>query len=169
MAVWWALVQRACGRYREGDVVTIGVALGSAPGAVDEVTDIRLVVVAVLGVLLLVAIRAFSAWRGPRAAPGEVWFAQVPFADGTGSKDRPVLVLAVQGSVCTVARFTSRDRTARRDHRRVPGWLPGLHGDSWADLRPLTVRRRALRRRVAAPNVPLLAWYQRESGWSAAA
>lgn len=153
-------------------MVTLGVAIGSAPATVaigGEGADIRLVVAAVVGVILLVVMRVFGAWRGPRAARGEVWFAEVPFADGTGSKDRPVLVLAVQGRVCTVARFTSRDRTARRDHRKVPVWLPGLHGDSWADLRPITLRRGALRRRVARPDVALLTWYERESGWSEAA
>ena len=150
-------------------VTAEGFAFGATMGTVGDAADLRLVVAAVVIGLLVLLLRAAAVWSGPRPAPGEVWFAEVPFADGTGSKDRPVLVLAVQGRACTVARFTSRDRSARRDHRLVPGWLPGLHSASWADLRPIALRRRALRRRVAPPDAALLTWYERESGWSTAA
>ncbi|WP_407345295.1 type II toxin-antitoxin system PemK/MazF family toxin [Pengzhenrongella phosphoraccumulans] len=79
-----------------------------------------LLVAAVAFFLLVGAIRR----RAGRPRTGEIWFAQVPFRDGTGSKDRPVLVLSVDGRACTVAQFTSQDRDARRDYLRVPDASP---------------------------------------------
>ncbi|GAA3817442.1 hypothetical protein [Cellulomonas soli] len=115
-------------------------------------------------VLLLVARRWIvrsrrARRRGPRA--GEVWFAEVPFEDGTGSKDRPVLVLDTYGTLCHVARFTSQDRSNRRDHLRVPHRVRGLDRASWADLRPLPLPSAALRRRVSGADRSLLRWYRR--------
>lgn len=165
-------VVRWGGRSRnlEVDVVLAGGLFVPRTAAFSGAADDRQLVVAVVVAIMLLALsRAVARWRGPRPAPGEVWFAEVPFADGSGSKDRPVLVLAVEGRACTVARFTSRDQDGRRDYRRLPASLPGLHGTSWADLRPVTLRRRALRRRVARADAALLLWYGRESGSSAAA
>lgn len=122
------------------------------------VVGAALVLLAVLGRLLRP--------RRPRpAAPqrGEVWFAMVPFRDGTGAKDRPVLVLDGDGPACTVVRFTSRDRDARRDHARLPVPVRGLHGDSWVDLRPMPLPRSAFRRRVAAPDEALVSWYHQQA------
>ena len=129
---------------------------------VGELGGAGILVAVAVGVVLL-SIRVIASWRGPRPDPGEVWFAEVPFADGSGSKDRPVLVLSRQGRACAVARFTSRDRSARRDYRRVPAQPPGLRGVSWADLRPITLRCRAFRRQVARADAALLLWYERES------
>lgn len=113
--------------------------------------------VAALGVLLLVgAIRR----RAGRPRIGEIWFAQVPFRDGTGSKDRPVLVLSVGGRTCTVAQFTSQDRDARRDFLRVPDGFPGLSRSSWVSLRPVRLRRSAMRRRSGTPGMALVGWYE---------
>ncbi|MET0789404.1 MAG: type II toxin-antitoxin system PemK/MazF family toxin [Cellulomonas sp.] len=100
--------------------------------------------------------------RAPR--PGEVWFAQVPFEDGSGSKDRPVLVLSVHDGSFEVARFTSQDRSARRDHVRVPDGIPGLPKASWLNLRPLTLHRRAFRRRTGDPGEAFVAWYRTAAG-----
>ncbi|MDM8086105.1 type II toxin-antitoxin system PemK/MazF family toxin [Cellulomonas cellasea] len=96
---------------------------------------------------------------GPRPRPGEVWFADVPFEDRPGSKDRPVLVLAVAGRTCTVAAFTSQDRSARRDHVRLPSGVPGMGKASWIRLRPILLRRSALRRRISDPGPALVVWY----------
>ncbi|ROS23771.1 PemK-like, MazF-like toxin of type II toxin-antitoxin system [Cellulomonas sp. PhB150] len=98
--------------------------------------------------------------RRPRPRVGEVWFAQVPFEDGTGSKDRPVLVLSVSGRTCEVARFTSQNRDARRDHERVPVGVTGLPKGSWINLRPTTLRRSAFRRRTGKPGKAYVAWYR---------
>lgn len=58
--------------------------------------------------------------RGPRAArpggaprPGEIWWADVPYEDGPGSKDRPCLVLSVRGGTAVVAKITSRHHAER--------------------------------------------------------
>lgn len=39
--------------------------------------------------------------------PGELWVADIPFTDGSGSKKRPVLVLWVDGADIVVAAVTS--------------------------------------------------------------
>ncbi|MER7106382.1 type II toxin-antitoxin system PemK/MazF family toxin [Streptomyces sp. NPDC000229] len=67
--------------------------------------------------------------RVPRARPrpGEIWWADVPYEDGPGSKDRPCLVLAVRGDTALVAKITSRYRDER------PGVIalrPGAVGDT---------------------------------------
>ncbi|MGP3923635.1 type II toxin-antitoxin system PemK/MazF family toxin [Streptomyces sp. 8N616] len=49
--------------------------------------------------------------RLPR--PGEIWWADVPYEDGPGSKDRPCLVLALRGDVALVAKITSQARERR--------------------------------------------------------
>lgn len=138
-------------------------------GLTGEGDDRQVIVAAIALVVLLSVVRAAIRRRRGRPAPGEVWFAQVPFDDGTGSKDRPVLVLSVDGRSLTVAKFTSQDRSARRDHRRVPDGLLGLRRSSWVNLRPVALPRKAFRRRVARPGAAMVQWYARESGWSSAA
>jgi mRNA-degrading endonuclease toxin of MazEF toxin-antitoxin module len=81
-------------------------------------------------------------------APREIWWAEVPFEEGSGSKDRPCLVLSVHGRTATVVKITSK-------HHERPAVLalpPGSVGDregraSWLEtdeLRevPLTAFRR---------------------------
>ncbi|MFE5833675.1 type II toxin-antitoxin system PemK/MazF family toxin [Streptomyces sp. NPDC056488] len=63
--------------------------------------------------------------RGPKA--GEIWWADVPFEDGPGSKDRPCLVLAVRGSGVLVAKITSRHHEERPGVIALP---PGTVGDA---------------------------------------
>ena len=123
---------------------------------------------AVVGAVLLVGriLRRRGARKTPASRrtsaprPGEVWFAQVPFEEGPGSKDRPVLVLAVSLGSFEVARFTSQDRTGRRDYLRVPQGIPGLPKASWLDRRPLTLPRSAVRRHVGDPGEAFVGWYQ---------
>ncbi|GIG41482.1 type II toxin-antitoxin system PemK/MazF family toxin [Cellulomonas phragmiteti] len=103
-----------------------------------------------------------TSWGVPRV--GEIWFAEVPFDDGTGSKDRPVLVLAVDRRTWEVARFTSQDRSARRDHVRLPPGFPGLTRASWIDLRPRTLPLSAARRRSGDAGEALVAWYREAAG-----
>ncbi|MEV7925050.1 MULTISPECIES: type II toxin-antitoxin system PemK/MazF family toxin [unclassified Kitasatospora] len=54
----------------------------------------------------------------PGPQPQEIWWAEVPFEDGPGSKDRPCLVLRVHGRTATVAKITSKH------HAERPGVLP---------------------------------------------
>ncbi|WP_433317107.1 type II toxin-antitoxin system PemK/MazF family toxin [Micromonospora chersina] len=72
--------------------------------------------------------------EGPRA--GEIWWADVPYADGTGSKVRPCLVLRVDGRDADVLKITSQDKSDRDDHVPIPtrGWDPNADHDSFLDV-----------------------------------
>ncbi|MER5636367.1 type II toxin-antitoxin system PemK/MazF family toxin [Kitasatospora sp. NPDC002227] len=61
---------------------------------------------------------------GPAA--GEIWWAQVPFEDGPGTKDRPCLVLRVRGRTATVVKITSKHHAERPGVLQLP---PGAVGD----------------------------------------
>ncbi|WP_370413008.1 type II toxin-antitoxin system PemK/MazF family toxin [Streptomyces fradiae] len=63
--------------------------------------------------------------RLPR--PGEIWWADVPFEDGPGSKDRPCLVLALRGDNALVAKITSKYHDERPGVIALP---PGSVGDA---------------------------------------
>ncbi|MFJ7065396.1 type II toxin-antitoxin system PemK/MazF family toxin [Streptomyces sp. NPDC101115] len=63
--------------------------------------------------------------RLPR--PGEIWWADVPFEDGPGSKDRPCLVLALRGDCALVAKITSKYHDERPGVIALP---PGSVGDA---------------------------------------
>ncbi|MFI9777121.1 type II toxin-antitoxin system PemK/MazF family toxin [Streptomyces sp. NBC_01003] len=70
--------------------------------------------------------------RGPRARatrpqPGEIWWAQVPYEDGPGGKDRPCLVLAVHRRRVRVAKITSKYHDERAGVIALP---PGSVGDA---------------------------------------
>ncbi|NKQ27236.1 type II toxin-antitoxin system PemK/MazF family toxin [Streptomyces galbus] len=59
--------------------------------------------------------------KGPAAGvprPAEIWWANVPFEDRPGEKDRPCLVLVVRGSRATVVKITSKH------HDERPGVIP---------------------------------------------
>lgn len=115
---------------------------------------------AVAALLLLVRLLGRRRPRAGAPRAGEVWFAEVPFEDGSGSKDRPVLVLSTAGRSYDVARFTSQDKSGRRDHVRVPQGIPGLPSASWLNLRPTTLPRSAFRRRTGTPGGAFVAWFR---------
>ena len=127
-----------------------------------EATTIGALILAVLVLRALAGSRRSRRRRTARRLHprgGEVWFALVPFADGTGSKDRPVLVLSVGPSTCRVARLTSQDKSGRSDFVKAPEGVPGLRKDSWLDLRPIELPTSALRRRSGEPGEHLVGWY----------
>ncbi|MFF4087251.1 type II toxin-antitoxin system PemK/MazF family toxin [Streptomyces nigra] len=64
---------------------------------------------------------------GPLPEPAEIWWANVPYEDRPGAKDRPCLVLAVRGQRVTVAKITSRNRAERGGVIALP---PGSVGDA---------------------------------------
>ncbi|MFE0653019.1 type II toxin-antitoxin system PemK/MazF family toxin [Streptomyces sp. NPDC059534] len=70
---------------------------------------------------------------GPRKAPArlprpaEIWWAEVPFEDGPGSKDRPCLVLVLRGDSALVAKITSKYHDERPGVIALP---PGAVGDA---------------------------------------
>ncbi|MFB7517947.1 type II toxin-antitoxin system PemK/MazF family toxin [Streptomyces sp. NPDC056144] len=63
--------------------------------------------------------------RQPKA--GEIWWADVPFEDGPGSKDRPCLVLSLHGGNALVAKITSKYHDERPGVIPLP---PGAVGDA---------------------------------------
>ncbi|NBM17361.1 type II toxin-antitoxin system PemK/MazF family toxin [Streptomyces sp. GC420] len=69
---------------------------------------------------------ARSTGTGTAPRPGEIWWAEVPYEDGPGAKDRPCLVLAVDGGSARVAKITSRCREERAGVIPLP---PGSVGD----------------------------------------
>ncbi|MEV5682324.1 type II toxin-antitoxin system PemK/MazF family toxin [Streptomyces sp. NPDC055082] len=87
--------------------------------------------------------------RTPR--PGEIWWAEVPYEDGPGAKDRPCLVLSVRGDRAVVAKITSKHHVERPGVIALP---PGTVGDARGrqsfletdELRDVAVR--GFRRRV---------------------
>ena len=64
---------------------------------------------------------------GGRPKPAEIWWAEVPFEDGPGTKDRPCLVLVVHGERATVAKITSKYHDERAGVIPLP---PGAVGDA---------------------------------------
>ncbi|WP_331452607.1 type II toxin-antitoxin system PemK/MazF family toxin [Streptomyces sp. SS162] len=107
------------------------------------------------------SVRRPGAAPARRPEPGEIWWADVPFEDGPGSKDRPCLVLAVRGDAALVAKITSRYREERAGVIVLP---PGSVGDArgrpsfleTGELRDVGLRE--FRRRVG--SVDPLVWEQ---------
>ncbi|GIG36182.1 type II toxin-antitoxin system PemK/MazF family toxin [Cellulomonas pakistanensis] len=124
----------------------------------DLVADRPWLLVLAAGAVLLV-LRLLGRAGAPRARRGDVWFAMVPYRDGTGAKDRPVVVLSSRGRRCTVVRLTSKDQDGRDGYARSPEALPGLSTRGWVDLRPMVLRRTALRRRTGDAGSAWLRWY----------
>ncbi|WDO08134.1 type II toxin-antitoxin system PemK/MazF family toxin [Streptomyces murinus] len=65
--------------------------------------------------------------RGGRPAPGDIWWANVPYEDRAEMKDRPCLVLAVRGDRATVAKITTKYHDERAGVIPLP---PGAVGDA---------------------------------------
>ncbi|MFE4859369.1 type II toxin-antitoxin system PemK/MazF family toxin [Streptomyces sp. NPDC056670] len=72
---------------------------------------------------------------GPGQAPGrlpkagEIWWAQVPYEDVPGAKDRPCLVLRVRGDAATVVKITSKYHDERAGVIPLPpGTVADAHG-----------------------------------------
>ncbi|ETK32349.1 type II toxin-antitoxin system PemK/MazF family toxin, partial [Microbispora sp. ATCC PTA-5024] len=75
-----------------------------------------------------------EAGAGPR--PGEIWWADVPFEDGPGSKVRPCLVLRTHRGGAEVLKITSQDQSHRSDHIEIPtrAWDRDADHNSFLDL-----------------------------------
>ena len=102
-----------------------------------------------------------SAWMVRRRGPSaEFWFAQVPFEDGTGSKDRPVLVLGYDGSLVKALALTSQNQSTRSGYVKVDTSSWGYAGRraSWLRLdRVVTLPASAMRRRLGQAGPALWA------------
>ncbi|MER6422719.1 type II toxin-antitoxin system PemK/MazF family toxin [Streptomyces sp. NBC_00760] len=64
---------------------------------------------------------------GGRPKPAEIWWANVPYEDRPGNKDRPCLVLVVHGERAVVAKITSKYHDERAGVIPLP---PGAVGDA---------------------------------------
>ncbi|MFE0592052.1 type II toxin-antitoxin system PemK/MazF family toxin [Micromonospora echinospora] len=112
------------------DLVKLGVNLGLCLGiTVALVVTVRRWVGGRSGVL-----RTSDLPGRPR--PGEIWWAEVPYVEGTGSKVRPCLVLRVHPRFVDVLKITSRARSWRTDHVVIPtaSWDQRATHDSHLDL-----------------------------------
>jgi hypothetical protein len=106
----------------------------------------------IAGAAVVLAVAAWLRHRsraagGPRR--GDIWWAEVPFADGTGAKLRPCLVLRRRLRGIVVLKITSQDKSRRRDHILIPtrDWDPWAQRDSYLNLgEPILVPRRAFQR-----------------------
>ncbi|HEU5470698.1 MAG TPA: hypothetical protein VFV67_08590 [Actinophytocola sp.] len=69
-------------------------------------------------------------------APGHVWFAEVPFDDVPGAKDRPCLVVRTFAHHAEVLKITSVDKRGRSEYVRIPTatWDRRADRDSWLEL-----------------------------------
>ena len=93
------------------------------------------------------------ATRARRPCRGDIWWADIPYADGSGSKVRPCLVLRRGLRGVTVLKITSQDKSRRRDHVTIPtrSWDPHARHDSYLNLGELfTVASDAFQRRAGA-------------------
>ncbi|MBB5872177.1 mRNA-degrading endonuclease toxin of MazEF toxin-antitoxin module [Allocatelliglobosispora scoriae] len=97
--------------------------------------------------------------KGPTTGPqpGEIWWADVPYEDGTGHKVRPCLVVRNGRSVIEVLKITSQDQSDRQDHVRITTktWDPNADHDSYLDLTdPIPVQVAAFEDRAGTLDAP---------------
>lgn len=81
--------------------------------------------------------RASPPRRPGMPTPGEIWWATVPYRDGTGQKRRPCLVLRTHATSVDVLSITSQDKSHRHDHvevHRTTSWDPKATRNSYVDL-----------------------------------
>lgn len=109
-----------------------------------------LLVVAVAAALVLVkTLTGRTVARGTRAtfrrgatpSPFSYWYALVPFEDRIGAKERPVLVLRLEGTRARVLKVTSKAKPGRTNYRRVDTtrWdRPGQREGSWLQTDKVT-------------------------------
>lgn len=79
-----------------------------------------------------------------------MWWADVPYEDGPGSKDRPCLVLSVRGRSALVAKITSKHHEERPGVIALPAGTVGdrrgrrsfLETDELREVRVAAFRRR---------------------------
>jgi hypothetical protein len=89
-------------------------------------------------------------WRS-RPQPGEIWWADVPYEDGTGHKVRPCLVLRTHPRQVEVLKITSQYQRDRHDHIEIPTrpWDRRATHNSFLDLSgPFRLRDAAFSRKA---------------------
>jgi hypothetical protein len=79
--------------------------------------------------------------RGATPSPFSYWYAMVPFEGDQGAKERPVLVLRLDGTTARVLKVTSKDKSGRTNYRRLDTsrWdRPGQRQGSWLQTDKVT-------------------------------
>ena len=111
----------------------------------------------VVGVVVMAVVVSALRWRAVdrrrRPYRGDLWWADVPYADGSGGKVRPCLVLLRRPDGVVVLKITSQDKSHRRDHVVVPtrSWDRRADHDSYLNLgEPILVPPAAFKRRAGA-------------------
>jgi hypothetical protein len=93
-----------------------------------------------------------------RPKPGEIWWADIPFDDGQGSKDRPCLVVRTHAASVDVLYITSKSKVmAYRDFIEIPtaSWDRKDQESSYLRLaNPIRIGDRAFRRRAGRIDSP---------------
>jgi mRNA-degrading endonuclease toxin of MazEF toxin-antitoxin module len=76
---------------------------------------------------------------GAMPSRGQIWWADIPFEDTRGSKDRPCLVVRTGARHAQVLKITSVDQRDRPGYLPVPTatWDPDADHDSWLRLAPV--------------------------------
>ncbi|GHJ49089.1 hypothetical protein Cs7R123_64310 [Catellatospora sp. TT07R-123] len=93
-----------------------------------------------------------STWTPPEPRPKEIWWGEVEFREGEGSKDRPFVILRTFESHLEVLQITSQDKSHRDDHLefRTTSDDPYAVEGGWLELRVRQLDRVDLRRQDAA-------------------
>ena len=95
-------------------------------------------------------------WRAGHPSSGDIWWADVPYARGQGSKLRPCLVLRRGRDGIVVLKITSQDKSHRRDRVLIPTrhWDARANHDSYLNLgEPIVVRPAAFQRRAGTADL----------------
>ena len=137
-------------------VVGAGVPRGRKEAGVTGWSGWSPAIVAGVAVAVAAAAALGAMWWRRRGADqvlrrGDIWWADVPFADGTGAKLRPCLIVRGGRRRALVLKITSQDKSHRRDHILIPTreWDPWARRDSYLNLgEPIKVDRGAFQRRV---------------------
>ena len=136
-----------------------GCASGKGRSAVGRRCDTVVWAIGATAVIVVAALIGGRAWRhrnsGSRPRRGEIWWATVPYANGTGAKLRPCLVVARNWRGVVVLKITSQDKSRRRDHVLIPtqGWDPWAKHDSYLNVgEPIVVPRNAFQRRAGTAD-----------------
>lgn len=95
--------------------------------------------------------------RFRKAKPGEIWWADVPYEDGPGSKTRPCLIVRLRFRGYEVLKITSQDQSHRRDHVEIVtrSWDRNAARNSYLDLTdPIRVREKAVDNKAGNLDAP---------------
>jgi hypothetical protein len=114
-----------------------------------ELLALLVVVVAAMLSALVKTLTGRTSGRGGKAPPHRAttptpfsyWYALVPFEHGDGAKERPVLVLRLEGTTARVLKVTSKPKAGRTNWRRIEtsGWdRPGQREGSWLQTDKVT-------------------------------